>query len=527
MVSDRTRRWLIGVASSVPSEVWSLVLVLLTAAYALLFRRISTSQVVQPSGATGIDELVFSSTGGLLIAGAVLTAVCCRSTQWILIDPTRVLRSLLFPTLIVLAFAFSTTHENFFLGSWFGCDRIALVLALLLTIWRPAFLGLAVLAIAVRLFTLAQPLSLSWTDKALPIDLLLLSNLFVLAAVTARVEVTAYVRSFLAILAVFYLRPGIAKIDIGWFSGNRLDHLYRGAFYQNGWDGLVGPFNVDWLSGWIAFVSPPLMLATLLVELVPILFLFSRKLLVVFLMAAVLMHAGIFASSGIFFWKWMLVDLFVLASFLRLRKEPGWVAFGARQGVGFSLLCFIGIFLYLPAPKLAWFDSNVVHRYRVEATTPSGEKFQIPPRHFAPFDLQFAQARFSFLSDCVPLVDCFGACSNREAMIRANEILTPIDLREHYDTAGEPVSNDERKNDFLVLLERFLVDANAHRGEPISLSPWHIWTGALPGSDIPVWDGTTTIETLTVFRESINHAGKAVLLESRPVASVRRETPSE
>jgi len=316
---------------------------------------------------------------------------------------------------LVIAWAFSSYEYNFLYDQAHLFDRLLLIALGLLILANPYFIvPFTVFALVmVSQFKDSGLGNYAWIDKGPVFDLLILSSVFVLLRLFVRVRPTSFLFLALCLQASFYFIPGWAKVRLGpqpwnWVLGNHLHNIFV-ASYVNGWLGFLNQSTIMQMARIMAPLDIPFQIYTIVFELGG-LFVFARKRLVPALLAGwILLHLGIFFSSGIFFWKWIAVD----AAFLALlwhnwRNEELNSLFQSRY-FAVSLIIIALSPMYFSPSWLAWFDTRLNTVYDLEVIDAGGNTYRVDRGFAAPYDVIFSQNRFYYLSRDYLLTITYGA----------------------------------------------------------------------------------------------------------------------
>ena len=131
---------------------------------------------------------------------------------------------------------------------------------------------------------------------------------FILQPWTRRWRGTEFAFLACTIVASSYWWPGLGKLRLNWMDYGNI-YLLLPSAYGNGWLGFLEPTELIALTQQMARLDPLLIGFTLLVECGALFFLWRRPSAIAFLVGTAAFHLGIFAASGIFFWKWILANL--------------------------------------------------------------------------------------------------------------------------------------------------------------------------------------------------------------------------
>ncbi len=139
----------------------------------------------------------------------------------------------------------------------------------------------------------------------------------------------------------------------------------------------------------------------------------------------------------------------------------------------------------------------------------SGKIYQVPPRAFAPFDMQFAQGRLFFMDDDPMLVDCLGSCSTPQVLEMTESIHSESDLQRIQLTIGR------RKYDARLtgMLQRLLTNfaqrpAEASRIPLLGMlpdPPQHIWTFPAPDVRQDTWEWQEPATRIRKRKLTVSH----------------------
>jgi hypothetical protein len=372
---------------------------------------------------------------------------------------------------LILAWAFSTYEFNSYYGQPHYFDRIFLIVLALL-IWINPIFVFPFITFAITLvsqFEHPNVLQYSWTDKRLIFDTLILFTVFVFLNLIFKVSPLAFVFLAFCLQAAHYFIPSLAKIQLGnspldWLNHNQL-HLLFVSSYVNGWLGFLTQNDVLSVARLIKEFNIPLQFITLVSEAGFLFILVNRRVATVLLIGAILLHIGICVSSGIFFWKWILLDI---AFLLLIRQKVAQQLFTLKFLV-LSIILIVFSEMYFHPTRLAWFDTRVNNMFELEAVDEKGYIFDIPRGFFAPYDLVFAQNRFPYLSQERLLVGTFGAVSTFEQEQQINSAQLPTDLNVLKSSLGINRYDPDVAEEFDAFIIRVFTNVNSNLQSPIFL----------------------------------------------------------
>ncbi len=189
-----------------------------------------------------------------------------------------------------------------------------------------------------------------------------------------------------------YFYAGFGKLmlpgpPLAWLGNHTPNILLASLLYKCNPLMQFGPV-VDALYAGFSRLYPLTNAAVLFFQLACLWALSRRWLLIVFLLFFDAMHVGIFVSSGIFFWKWIVLNLIfaLVLEWIGFAKAPRW-------------LHVTGLVLVVSAPaffsvaRLAWFDTREVNAAFVQAVRDDGARVQLPSNFFLGYSVTFAQNR--------------------------------------------------------------------------------------------------------------------------------------
>lgn len=412
----------------------------------------------------------------LLVLASIFLAVGWTRLRWTDLEHGRLIRGFIVILCGTLVWAFSTYDLNLYYDRGHYVDRLALVALLVLVYLRPAAVPLLIVVAAFVIRQFSYPFqNYSWTDKHVIFDVLLLFS----AALAHRLlglgrTTSIFLHLTLCIVALHYLVPGIEKIRLGWVENNDLSNLFI-ASWDLGWLGFLSEENALRIGRMIHSMNPTILVVTMVVELSVIGIMIHRRYAMAVLCGLALMHLGIFASSGIFFWKWIIMDMALVIVLARLRHVD---IFGRPASVLLSWTIMLLSSMFLNPAKLAWYDTPLSYVYRIDAIGESGRIYEVEPAGMSPYDFPFAQGRYAYLTDTPLLVSTLGSTSNLEILRLVNRAKNPQEIMMLERTHGQQQTNQEHRKRYEMFIRTYFGNLNARGRKPTwSLSaPQHILT---------------------------------------------------
>ncbi|MGB1253697.1 MAG: hypothetical protein ACPG8W_24005 [Candidatus Promineifilaceae bacterium] len=441
-----------------------------------------------------------------LLANGLILIWQRKSLRWDNLAP-QAIRWLIVLIAVMIAWAFSTYQYNVYYDQPHHLDRLILLLLPLLLYWHPAWVP-AFLVVAISMtYQFHYPFGrFTWTDKRLLYELLILFHAFLLVQVgvsqlkawsgkdTKRRSkqlhtVTAsllhnlspfhvFLFLLLCLHAATYLNPALLKLELNWLRYDQLSNLFA-ASYLNGWLAHWPEARIVALANIVAQINPLLLIFTLITELGVIAMFVHRRAPQWLFAGAIMLHIGIFLSSGIFFWKWVVLNLALIWVLWALEHSAE--KFPFTRATFFLSLLFIPLSIVIWRPiQLGWYDTPLVHTYELEGIGISGTHYEIPRAMMAPYDVLFAQNRFSYLREKPLVIGTYGATLDRELLLRTTD--EAFEYTAVVADFGRDRSNPDAAARFDQFIKTFFGNLN-RRGTNTFLwhtfpAPHHIWNMA-------------------------------------------------
>ena len=403
---------------------------------------------------------------------------------------------------LCLAFAFATHPYNYYVDQSHLLDRL-LMIGMAFSVIRWPLMVIPTLFYA-WIFQwqigYPSPLVANTTDKLLPLDLICVFGAYVLISAFLRTKIPfrSYLFVTLIVFGAQYFIPGLVKLDLGaepwsWITDNVIAWIGYIAVGQ-GFSplGLPDEYSLELLK-YAAFLQIPIAVLVLAGQFVGILTTVSKRMASFLAADYILLHSGIWALTGIFFWKWIVVDLLIVWFLAKLPDRDSRDVFLYHRGnsrrevsrkIPATIIAMATIFFAqttLHPVVLAWFDSPVSYSYYVTAKGLSGKEYEIPKGFFAPYDVYFAQARFYYLEEGKVMVGTFGGTSHRTSVaLQAAESVEDIKKLERI--RGKVYYHEGKKESLNNFIKRFLENSN-RQGDKLAVfsvlgRPNHIWSDA-------------------------------------------------
>lgn len=431
------------------------------------------------------------ASAGLLFVVIVLVLDAARKRsmlrRWTDFEHGTHLRLLTITIAGLLAWSFSSYSTNLYFDQGHVWDRALLVLLVPVVYWRP--IGLfpfvcVVLAVANQFGYPAGVGRWGWTEPSLLVRIQMLVLAFVavrsiqeyLPAASRwgshKVSSNSLVLTIMCLIGAFYFAAGVGKIRLNWIAINHVAYLLP-ATYSAGWLSFVEPAAIERLTAILMALNTPIKLVTIALEVGALFVLLSRRVTRLFLFGWICFHLGIFVTSGIFFWRWIILDAILLIAFFG-RRGPGFDLYRPSLRIAAVILVLLGNIWARPT-TLAWLDAPVNYAYRVTAVTSGGTHARLPPRFFEPYDYQFTLANFGSTVPDTLLGITFGAARSEAVIAALDGADSPEAALAVERNMGASRYNAGRRHRMETFLGQFATAWNRRRADNPSFGERHAW----------------------------------------------------
>ena len=375
-------------------------------------------------------------------------------------DPSLSMHWMVVALAVIVAWACGCYEYNFYFDRWHAVDRWLVVACAALTFWRPAFAPLTALMGFLVMHQFEKPLpGFTWTDKRILFDALVLFQAYLLVRRFRFVSPLVYVGLLLTIHGANYFAAAWAKLELNWLAHEELHCLFVSS-YLNGWLSMLSTEQVLDAAAAMRSVNACLVGATIATELAALTLLWNRKACTTVLLLSAALHMAIVAVSGVFFWKWILLDATLVAAVASISRESAGRLF-CRTHFAIGVLVILASPWTLRPWRLGWYDTRLTEHYRFIGETMDGRSIDLPRLDFAPYDVIFAQNRFHWLRDAPTHVGTYGTCPSLEAAKRVNAIMSPWEVARLPAVSTGALS--EHRPDDVPAMKRFLERFEAAR----------------------------------------------------------------
>lgn len=409
-----------------------------------------------------LRNLGFVQLVAMLLAVGLLIWRRAHGWRWADMDNGERWRPWLLLIVVILAWTYTTYDYNLYFDQAHNWDRLLLLVLAAAVVWRPVFLLPFVLLVTALATQFNYPLGgYSVAEQFVLVRILILFfAALVLRAVTARPVGRVFAFLLLTLVASSYWWPGLGKLRLLWFTHGHINLLLPAA-YSSGWLAFLSPESIASIVQFLANLNPLMVAFTLFAECGAILFLWRRSFAMLLLASWIVLHVGIVAISGIFFWKWILLDLGLLWLLSRSNQEHLFPVFDRSYLLLSVVLIGAGRFWYEPV-NLSWYDTPINYAYRFEAIGESERIYRLPPRFFTPYEYQFSLGNFGYLVQEPRLPIVYGAIWDRDVAADLLAVKAATDLFQFEAVHGHVRSDMNRAARFEAFMQQSVGALNAH-----------------------------------------------------------------
>ena len=380
----------------------------------------------------------------------------------------------------LLVWPFSTYNVNPYFNGGHYFDRILLLLFFGLIVWRPVFVFPFLIQLVAIMWQFNYPIGgYSLAEQNLPLRVLIaFMAMLVIQHKMGASCVMAFFFFAICLVASHYWYPGLGKIRLNWITHG---HIYQLLFstYANGWLGFLEPEVITRIAKFVSNFDWPMRIMTLIFEFGSMFVLWRRQMVPVYFCGWVCFHLGVFALSGIFFWKWIVLDMTVLIIYLRVFRN-GTVSFFTRSHFLLSLVLICSSGIWTRPVNLSWYDTRMSYTYRFEVAGQSDQVYTLSAGFFKPYDYQFTLGGFRYLIDKPLLGLTWGVTGNRTLAENLLNAKTTYDVLELESKDGLIYHDQERADRFYNFLAQFFRHHNSRYSERPYLrvfqAPPLLWT---------------------------------------------------
>ncbi len=495
------------------------------ALYALTWRKLFFEVCLLPrslyeEGSIVLGLLRHEPTLVLLLVGVLPLIVFRKRISWELIDVSMRMRNFVWIVAAVMGVNFILSDYNYYYDHSFLFDRAVLGVLLLLIRVHPGFLFpflVTLMAFALQIHHPLPEAMWNWPDKRMPTHLLIALVWFVYLRIFVRTDSRLPLILGLVVAGSTYAHAGLSKIAIGpelttWLLENPTSNIFVSAYQNGNWLGHLSESQVVTVAGILGKVDVLNNAFTLIAELGAALVLLDRRVARLFLAACILLHLGILATTGIFFWKWIIIDaamIWYAGTLWKWGLPDPTVSKAYAAGLTALTIAFAVSHFKTTGVLFAWWDTRHCQFFSYEVETEDGERSRLDPRYFAPYDIMFVQSRFYYVLPWPVLPGTFGV-THRYPVFEALETAEIEDLPGIYERYAIRFFLPDRRYDFGRFIQRY-VTAAMRRPQKERLPKWlsmpyHFQT-SFPPDD---YTGEAKIETVHVYFEEHFYDGEQI-----------------
>ncbi|AHE53351.1 hypothetical protein [Sphingomonas sanxanigenens] len=211
-------------------------------------------------------------------------------------------------------------------------------------------------------------------------------------AVLGRAALTIFAAGVGAHLANYFW-SGLAKLTLdggplSWPLGNRLADGVPAALEKGTMPFAAWPGAVQLIHDVLVWTAIPVNLLALGVQLIAIAAPLRRRWLLLATLSFDLFHIIVWASLGLLFWKWIALNLIIVAALTRV-DERDWTALPRWTCIAFVIA---GMAMFRTA-TLAWYETPGFATPHFEAVMDDGTRHRIPNAYFNSSSYQVSQGR--------------------------------------------------------------------------------------------------------------------------------------
>ncbi len=320
-----------------------------------------------------------------------------------------------------------------------------------------------------------------------------------------RIDTHALVFAILCMTSFYYAVAAVGKISLGaqaldWMRFSHMENLFV-ASHLNGWLTFLPESRFLELAEIVRLFHLPITVFTLACEFGMAFLLVRRRGTLLLLAAVSSMHIGILITSGIIFWKWLVLDVALLVWLWVRREDPEILRMYSRSNALLSLVVVAGMIAAFSTNVFSWWNTEWTMTYEVEVIDTTGESYRVDYADFKPytlFDLYKPDGRDS-------QTYAFGMTKNQRLM-EYMEAPDPRGLErfassEPASEVGPDIARGARV--FRDFMKRYFTHRNRHpnrRAVPFLLPSPAMHNRSLAGPDV-YRDQNPVVEVRLRFRE--------------------------
>jgi hypothetical protein len=324
--------------------------------------------------------------------------------NWDALEHGKGLRVLVMVAVFILTWAFSTYGYNYYFNQPHYFDRLLLVFLALLVYVNPIFaIPFAMIAYVIS-YQFRFPIGFSYTDKQMIFEFVALFGFFVAVRPFTQGRTVDFVFVSLCLIGAYYYFPGIEKLHVGadspinWITDNNLHH-YVPFTYEKGWLSFRSQDLVYRMTDIVSFLRVPFQVFTIVVEIGALfIILVKRRGTIVLLLLLILLHVGIMVSTGIFFWKWIVLDGAIAWFIWRYGNSEEIATIFKPIPIMLSLIIIASGSIFFRVSHLGWWNSPIHSYYKFDVIDTQGDRYDYPYSLLQPYDFVMTQNRLHYIN---------------------------------------------------------------------------------------------------------------------------------
>lgn len=190
-----------------------------------------------------------------------------------------------------------------------------------------------------------------------------------------------------------YLYSGLAKLvldggPLSWLLGNQLFDGVPGALEKGTLPVAASPWLTQFVYQALILFAIPMNVAAFLMQIIAPVACTRRRWLIAATIGYDLFHIAVYLALGLLFWKWIALNLIIVATLVRM-TDAQW-----RNGGAMTALVFcIGGLVFFRTATLAWYDSPGFASPYFVAEMDDGSRHRLPNAFFRSSSYQVSQGR--------------------------------------------------------------------------------------------------------------------------------------
>ncbi len=245
-----------------------------------------------------------------------------------------------------------------------------------------------------------------------------------------------------------YLYAGLIKATLGgnpifWVLDNPTEYLVLAAWESKALPISFSPALAGFVYEWLADVRVLSNFVTIAVQLFAIVAIIRVRWAIVVTLCYDVLHFIIFFTTGIFFWKFIILNLAIVAALgtMKIPSIPRQLKFALCAAVVCSP------FVFHIMPSFAWLDSRSSNRTTITAITEDGSEYAVPSNYFLGLSVTFAQNRLVWPTERAALTGTWGGTRDKHIMDQSMACAWPSGSK---DGHGVPFAVPKEQIELLI-----------------------------------------------------------------------------